>query len=364
MTGRSSGGSSDLRLPDAAPIQHNARHVTGRKRPRETRRAFGRGSRGFFVSCWRCRDRQSPLDLDASSAPRLKNRLNFCRKGRIAVGAGRWTWPPGETLRARLAMCGSLGRASVNSGAANQRSPNAMPAMKLRRGHSEFQRVNSRHPSQTLVAWRTSDQRTAFRLKRLRIGCMFGSLEIAHTQSTKPRIRTMSFSMSKASLPVFEISLNALSAILDKAEAHAAAKKIDPSVLLHSRLSPDMFALVRQVQIATDLAKNGSARLAGVEAPPYEDNETMMDELKASIARTVAYLKTLDPKQINSSADREIAFPLGPTNTGHMKGDEYLNHFVLPNFYFHLTTAYAILRHCGVDIGKRDFLGAIPMTMT
>ena len=87
-------------------------------------------------------------------------------------------------------------------------------------------------------------------------------------------------------------------------------------------------------------------------------------ELKTRIARTVAYLKTLDPKQIDASADREIAFPLGPTNTGHMKGDDYLNHFVLPNFYFHLTTAYAILRHCGVDIGKRDFLGAIPMKMT
>jgi hypothetical protein len=193
---------------------------------------------------------------------------------------------------------------------------------------------------------------------------MFGSRAIARTQSTKPRIRTMSFSMSQASLPVFEISLNALSAILDKAEAHAAAKKVDPSVLLHSRLSPDMFALVRQVQIATDQAKNGSARLAGVEAPPYEDNETTMGELKTRIARTVAYLRTVDPKQIDSSADREISFPLGPTNTGHMKGDDYLNHFVLPNFYFHLTTAYAILRHCGVDIGKRDFLGAIPMKMT
>ena len=130
----------------------------------------------------------------------------------------------------------------------------------------------------------------------------------------------MSFSMSQASLPVFDISLSALSAILDKAEAHAAAKKVDSSVLLHSRLSPDMFALVRQVQIATDLAKNGSARLAGVEAPPYEDNETTMDELKTRIARTVAYLKTLDSKQIDASADREIAFPLGPTNTGHMKG--------------------------------------------
>ena len=122
----------------------------------------------------------------------------------------------------------------------------------------------------------------------------------------------MSFSMSKASHPVFEISLNALSAILDKAEAHAAAKKIDPSVLLHSRLSPDMFALVRQVQIATDLAKNGSARLAGVEAPPYEDNETTMDELKTRIARTVAYLKTLDfeaDRCVGRSGDRVPARP-------------------------------------------------------
>ena len=118
------------------------------------------------------------------------------------------------------------------------------------------------------------------------------------------------------------------------------------------------------MQIATDLAKNGSARLAGVEAPRYEDNETTMDELKMRIARTVAYLKTLDRKQIDASADREITFPLGPTNTGHMKGDDYLNHFVLPNFYFHVTAAYAILRHCGVDIGKSDFFGAIPMKMT
>src|ERR1700730_15907938 len=188
-----------------------------------------------------------------------------------------------------------------------------------------------------VVALRSRGMRgsTAFRLKHLPISRMFGSLAFARTQSTKPRIRTMSFSMSQASLPVFDISLNALSSILDKAEAHAAAKNVDSSVLLHSRLSPDMFALVRQVQIATDQAKNGSARLAGVKAPSYEDNETTMDELKTRIARTVAYLKTLDPKQIDSSADREISFPLGPTNTGHMKGDEYLNHFVLPNFYFH-----------------------------
>jgi hypothetical protein len=111
-------------------------------------------------------------------------------------------------------------------------------------------------------------------------------------------------------------------------------------------------------------AKNGSARLAGVEAPRYEDNETTIDLLKARLARTVAYLKTLDRKEIDSSADREITFPLGPTNKGHMKGDDYLNHFLLPNFHFHVTAAYAILRHCGVDIGKSDFFGAIPMKTT
>jgi hypothetical protein len=170
--------------------------------------------------------------------------------------------------------------------------------------------------------------------------------------------------MSQASLPVFEISLNALSAVLEKAEAHAATKGIDSSVLLNSRLYPDMFALVSQVQVATDQAKNGSARLAGVEPPRYEDNETTMDQLKARLAKTVAYLKTLDPRQIDASADREITFPLGPKNTGQMKGHDYLNHFVLPNFYFHITAAYAILRHCGVDIGKRDFLGAIPIRMS
>jgi uncharacterized protein len=173
----------------------------------------------------------------------------------------------------------------------------------------------------------------------------------------------MSLSISQASLPVFEIGLNALSAVLEKAEAHAAAKKFDSSVLLNSRLYPDMFALVRQVQIAADQAKNGSARLAGVEAPRFEDNETTMEQLKARLAKTVAYIKTLDRKKIDASADREITFPLGPSNKGQMKGNDYLIHFVLPNFYFHITAAYAILRHSGVDIGKRDFLGAIPMKM-
>ena len=174
----------------------------------------------------------------------------------------------------------------------------------------------------------------------------------------------MSFSMSQASLPACTIGLTALSGVLDKAQAFATAKKVDPSVLLASRLAPDMFALTRQVQVACDLAKNGLSRLAGVEPPRFEDNETTIDALKARIARTVAHLKSLDPKKIDAAGDREITFPLGPTNKGSMKGDDYLNHFVLPNFYFHLTAAYAILRHCGVDIGKQDYLGAIPMKMT
>jgi uncharacterized protein len=174
----------------------------------------------------------------------------------------------------------------------------------------------------------------------------------------------MPFSMSQASIPALTIGLNALNGVLEKAEAFAAAKKVDPSVLLSYRLAPDMFALTRQVQVATDLAKNGMARLAGVEPPKFEDNETSIEQLKARIGKAVAFLKSLDTKAIDSAADREITFPLGPNNKGHMKGDDYLNHFVLPNVYFHLTAAYAVLRHCGVEIGKRDYLGAIPMKMT
>jgi len=170
-------------------------------------------------------------------------------------------------------------------------------------------------------------------------------------------------SMSNGSLPVFEIGLNALSALLDKAQAYAGTKSVDPTVLLNTRLFPDMFAFTRQVQSACDQAKNGGARLAGIDPPGYEDNEKTIAELKARIAKTVAFLKTLDSKKIDESADREITLPLGP-NKGHMKGADYLNHFVMPNFYFHVTTAYNILRHCGVEIGKRDFMGAIPIRMT
>ena len=141
----------------------------------------------------------------------------------------------------------------------------------------------------------------------------------------------MTSSMSRASLPVFKTGLNALSAVLDKAQAHAAAKKIEPAVLMSWRLTPDMFPLSRQVQIAIDGAKNGSARVAGVEAPRFADDETTFDELKARLARTVAFLDTLEPAAIDASADREITFPLGPKQ-GRMRGADYLHHFVVPNF--------------------------------
>ena len=166
-----------------------------------------------------------------------------------------------------------------------------------------------------------------------------------------------------ASLPVFEIGLNALSALLDKAQAYAEAKSIDPAVLLNARLFPDMFAFTRQVQSACDQAKNGGARFASIDPPTHEDNEKTIADLKARIAQTVAFVKMLDVKKIDGSAEREITFPLGP-NTGHMKGADYLYHFAMPNFYFHVTTAYDTLRYCGVENGKRDFIGAIPMRMS
>ncbi|THK35808.1 DUF1993 domain-containing protein [Ensifer sp. MPMI2T] len=169
--------------------------------------------------------------------------------------------------------------------------------------------------------------------------------------------------MSNDSIPAFEIGLTTLAALLDKAEAHAEAKGIDPTVLLNTRLFPDMFAFIRQVQSACDQAKNCGARLAGVDPPRYEDSEKTIADLRARIAKTLAFVKSLDVKRIDAATDREITFPFGPGKC-HMRGVHYLNHFALPNFYFHLTTAYDILRHCGVEIGKRDFLGAIPMRTT
>jgi len=166
----------------------------------------------------------------------------------------------------------------------------------------------------------------------------------------------MTLSMYQASVPVFQRTLTALSAILDKAAAHAAQRKIEPSVLLNTRLFPDMFALVRQVQLAADFAKGTGARLAGIEIPKFADDETTFDQLKARIAKTVDFLKTLKPAQIDGSEGRDITIPIGG-QPRTFKGQPYLLHFALPNFFFHVTTAYDILRQCGVEIGKRDFIG-------
>jgi hypothetical protein len=167
----------------------------------------------------------------------------------------------------------------------------------------------------------------------------------------------MTISMYRASAPAFLQILPALSACLDKAQAYATAKKIDPSVLLQSRLFPDMFPLVKQVQLASDFAKGPIARLAGQDPPKYEDNETTIEQLKARIARTVAFVKEFKPSQIDGSEERDIALVLGgqPRN---FKGENYLVNFALPNFYFHVTTAYAILRHNGVELGKGDYMRA------
>jgi uncharacterized protein len=169
----------------------------------------------------------------------------------------------------------------------------------------------------------------------------------------------MPLSMYQASVPLFRQTLSALAGILDKAAAYAAARKIEPQVLLGARLYPDMFPFARQVQLTTDFAKGASARLAGVEIPKYEDTEASFDELKARIAKTLEFIKGLKPAQIDGSEEREIVLTIAgqPMN---FKGQGYLTGFALPNFYFHATTAYDILRHCGLEIGKRDFVGTPP----
>ena len=164
--------------------------------------------------------------------------------------------------------------------------------------------------------------------------------------------------MYESSIPAFVQMLNNLSAIMDKAEAHAANRKIDAEVLLSYRLAPDMLPFVRQLQIAADLAKGAAARLAGVEVPKHDDTEKTFADLKARLAKTVAFVQSFKPSDIDGSEDRGISLTLGE-HTMSFKGQPYLVHFVMPNFYFHCTTAYDILRHCGVELGKRDFIGTI-----
>lgn len=166
----------------------------------------------------------------------------------------------------------------------------------------------------------------------------------------------MSLSMYQASVPVFIPMLGNLVAILEKAQAHCEARKIDPAVLIQYRLYPDMFPLARQVQIAADAARNGAARLAGVEPPVLENTETSFPELIQRVRQAVDYVSGFTPEQIDGSEEREIVLVRGETRTTY-RGQDFLLHRVLPNFYFHITTAYDILRHNGVDLGKRDYLG-------
>jgi uncharacterized protein len=166
----------------------------------------------------------------------------------------------------------------------------------------------------------------------------------------------MSLTMYQASIPVFVRLLGNLSAILDKAAAHAEAKKIDPAIFVNARLAPDMYPLSRQVQIATDMVKGCAARLAGIEVPCYEDNETTFADLQARIAKTVAFLQSVSASQIDGSEDCKITLQFGSKEASFL-GQVYLLDFVLPNFHFHLTTTYAILRHNGVEIGKMDYIG-------
>ncbi len=168
----------------------------------------------------------------------------------------------------------------------------------------------------------------------------------------------MALSMYQASVPVFVKTLCNLSGILEKASAYAAAKKIDHSVLLGYRLAPDMLAMARQVQVACDFAKGACARLAGIDVPAWEDNEKTLGELQARIAKTIEYCKGFKPAQIDGSEDRDINVKVAG-NPVTYKGQPYLLHSVMPNFFFHTTTAYDILRHCGVEIGKRDFIGQL-----
>ena len=168
----------------------------------------------------------------------------------------------------------------------------------------------------------------------------------------------MKISVHAVTVDLFTISLTNLSALLEKGLAHATARKFDPSVLLSARLSPDMFPLSRQVQIACDSAKNSVARVAALEPPRFEDNEKTIEELRARIARTIEYIKGVPTTAFEGAEDRDIRVPVGPDKFLDFKGIDFIQRWAIPNVFFHITTTYALLRHNGVEVGKRDFLGA------
>ena len=167
----------------------------------------------------------------------------------------------------------------------------------------------------------------------------------------------MSITMHSASVPIFVRMLSNVNVWLDKADAHASAKKFDSSVYLSARLAPDMLTFTKQIQIACDTVKFCVARLAGVESPKFEDKETTIAELRERIDATIAYVKSVPAAQVDGSEEKDITIPRRDGST-IMKGEAYLKHFALPNFFFHVTTAYALLRHNGVELGKMDYLGA------
>lgn len=167
----------------------------------------------------------------------------------------------------------------------------------------------------------------------------------------------MTLSMYQASIPVFKQLLGGLSAVLAKAEAHASAKKIDPNALLQARLYPDMFPLLRQVQVACDFAKSVSARLAGVEVPSFEDQEASFADLQSRIAKTLAFIDSLTTAQMAGSETRQIVTQAGTPKEKIFTGQSYLLNYGLPHFFFHTNTAYAVLRHNGVEVGKKDYIG-------
>jgi len=169
----------------------------------------------------------------------------------------------------------------------------------------------------------------------------------------------MTLSLYQASVPVFVTMLTNLSNVLSKAEEHAKAKKIDESVFMNARLAPDMLALPRQIQIASDAAKGFTARVGGVPVPSFEDNENSFAELQARIRKTIDFIQTVKPEQIDGGEDRDVSLKLGGQEKT-LKGQSYLLGMALPNLFFHVTTAYGILRHNGVQIGKMDYLGGYP----
>lgn len=168
----------------------------------------------------------------------------------------------------------------------------------------------------------------------------------------------MPLSMHSASVPIFVRMLNNLLAWLDKAEAYAKARKFDPVNYLGLRLAPDMLPFARQIQIASDTTKNCVARLAGTEPPKWADDEATLDELRARIKKTIEYAQSVPAAKIDGSEQREITVPMGPGRTMTFTGETFLRGFSLPNFFFHVTMAYALLRHAGVELGKMDYLGA------